>query len=487
MIPVRFEPAFSVGGSAAALRNSFRLRGKGEVGIVGGHLLVRGRRSVLFGIGKDVELAFSPEQIFDVRYSGREVRFMVRPSGSGRNGFISVFAASDSAAAALAALLPRTRSVQFEQEQRDLVEFQDKVKELAPRVWVTPTLVAINILVFVAMALAGAGVFTPNPQVHIRWGSNFGPLTTDHQWWRLFTCMFLHFGIVHLALNMWALYDIGRAAERLYGSAHFLLLYLLAGLAGSISSLLWNPMVNSAGASGAIFGVFGGVLAYTMNSANGVPVTIVNQHRSSTLVFIVYSLFYGFSHTGIDNAAHIGGLLGGFAAGLLLARPFDAEHRQAVGARLPATLVVGMAVLALMTLPVKNVGASYKKDEQYRTDLKWFVDEEKRLVAVAQKWRDSVKASAQPPAQLADNLERDVVEPWTQAHSRIAAHELDASSKLQEQRQLMLSYIASRRDGWHLVAEGVRTDNVLTVKEAQAKFMTGDTIMFKLNALGAKH
>ena len=231
---------------------------------------------------------------------------------------------------------------------RDLQShFLQRLDQLSPRAPITPILVVLNVLVFIGMLLAGAGLVDINPVVAVQWGSNFGPLTTGGEWWRLLSSTFIHFGVLHLAFNMLALYQTGPMVERMYGSVHFLVLYVIAGLVGSATSLLWNPLVHSAGASGAIFGVFGGMLAFMVKPGNAVPPAIVSAHRNSTLVFIAFNLFYGFASTGIDNAAHIGGLLSGFLAGLLLARPLSREARRSaldlriILALLAATLLLG--------------------------------------------------------------------------------------------------------------------------------------------------
>ena len=85
------------------------------------------------------------------------------------------------------------------------------------------------------------------------WGANFGPMTMNGQWWRLVTCMFLHFGIIHLAMNMWILWGLAQVVERLVGSTGFAIAYMASGIAGSIASLAWYPVGVSAGASGAVF------------------------------------------------------------------------------------------------------------------------------------------------------------------------------------------------------------------------------------------
>src|SRR5262249_10594232 len=152
---------------------------------------------------------------------------------------------------------------------------------------------------------------------------NFGPATMlGHEYWRLLTCAFVHVGLLHLAFNMYAFLGAGQWMERVYGSRLFLALYLVAALGGSVVSTLWAPEVVSAGASGAIFGVYGGLLAFTQVARVHLPDGAVDGLRRSALGFVGYNIFYGLVQPNISNSAHLGGLAAGFAAGWLLAPPF---------------------------------------------------------------------------------------------------------------------------------------------------------------------
>lgn len=201
--------------------------------------------------------------------------------------------------------------------------FADELDERRTETRVVPSLIAINCVVFLLAVRAGSGVFESDPRVLLSFGTNLGPRTLGGEWWRLFTSMFIHFGAFHLAANMWVLWSVGRQTERLYGSVQFLLIYLLSGLSGGIASLLWNPTVNSAGASGAIVSILGAALAFALNPKTRMPTTVAAAQRSSIVIFIVYNAINGATHKGIDNAAHMGGLLAGFVIGWLLCRPLD--------------------------------------------------------------------------------------------------------------------------------------------------------------------
>ena len=142
------------------------------------------------------------------------------------------------------------------------VEFARRLYATTPRAPVTPALIAINVSVFLIMLAMGMALFGGKADTYLRFGANFAPLTTGGEWWRLLTCTVVHAGVLHLAFNMWALWDSGQLTERLFGSAWFTAIYLFAGVGGSLASMLWQPAAVSVGASGAIFGVFGALLAY---------------------------------------------------------------------------------------------------------------------------------------------------------------------------------------------------------------------------------
>ena len=143
--------------------------------------------------------------------------------------------------------------------------------------------------------------------VLLKLGANHAPLVMQGEAWRLVAAMFLHGGLLHIGLNMFALYQAGQIVERLFGAGGFLLLYLGAGIAGNVASMWWNPQAVSVGASGAVFGVYGALLAYLRAQPGSMPMSVFNQIRSSTLAFIGYSLFAGVALPGIDNGAHVGG------------------------------------------------------------------------------------------------------------------------------------------------------------------------------------
>ena len=181
-------------------------------------------------------------------------------------------------------------------------------KLLASPTPVTWLLLALNVVVWAGLEISGGSTSIPNL---LRWGAKFGPAIADGEYWRLFTPMFLHIGIPHLLTNSLGLIIFGRLVERYFGSFNFLLIYLLAGVFGNIASYAAVSNGVGAGASGAVFGIIGAYGSFVYRNRS-----IAGSMAQSTLgglgIIIGINLIFGFSVSGIDNWAHIGGLVGGF-------------------------------------------------------------------------------------------------------------------------------------------------------------------------------
>jgi rhomboid protease GluP len=233
--------------------------------------------------------------------------------------------------------------------------------------WASLVLIALNILVFAVAAAGGVSTFDPSSEQLLRWGADYGPLTTSGQWWRVATSMFLHGGIIHLLLNMWCLWNLGPIAERWFGRTPFLILYFLSGIGGSLASLYMHPATVSVGASGAIFGLAGGLIALLGLRRDAAAAAPVKRFLPSLFTFVAYNLFYGSVTPGIDNAAHVGGLIVG--AGFSLALFVGPGRLALTTAVFAAALLVGAATLPRTTLV--EVGRLYAElgqpDQALRT------------------------------------------------------------------------------------------------------------------------
>lgn len=177
----------------------------------------------------------------------------------------------------------------------------------------TIILIGINILVFILMALSGVGILEPNTLSLLKWGADYGPLTLTGDWWRTVTCNFVHIGIFHLLMNMYAFLFIGIMLEQQIGFRRMFIAYLLTGLWSSAISLFMHGDLVSAGASGSIFGLYGIFLAFLC--FHRIEKGQRNALLSSILIFVGYNLMDGMKE-GSNNAAHIGGLISGFLLGV---------------------------------------------------------------------------------------------------------------------------------------------------------------------------
>lgn len=230
-------------------------------------------------------------------------------------------------------------------------ESEDTIQPVMPAPWVgtgsspmmvTQALLALNVLVFVIMAMQGIGLDPPT-QALIDRGANYAPYTLGGQPWRLVTALFLHSGFLHIFFNMWCLWDLGALCESLYGHATFALVYLISGVGSSLASVWWHPVIPSVGASGAVFGIVGALIASYYLGEFTMPRFAIRGHLRSLLIFVVYSALFGRISGRIDNAAHIGGLMTGLVFGALIARvaPESGGLRRAGAILLVAVAVAG--------------------------------------------------------------------------------------------------------------------------------------------------
>ena len=212
----------------------------------------------------------------------------------------------------------------------------------------TRILMGINIAVYLAMVLTTRQFVNFDTPTVVHWGADFGLLTLSGEWWRMLTSTFLHGGIIHIAVNMWALRNLGYTAELFYGRRNFLIIYLLSGLAGSAGTLVWNPARVSVGASGAIFGVAGALAALVYFKKLPVDRAVLRRDIGSIGGMILVNLFLGASIGIIDNSAHVGGLLAGTILGFALpAMIFRAEREKSETPGYMATAAVLAAILGL--------------------------------------------------------------------------------------------------------------------------------------------
>jgi rhomboid protease GluP len=449
--------------------NSFRLVGPGTIVLDAEVVRFSGTVRPPFRFSRRGQFEFRRDDVVNVQRTGTCVRLEIR-AAKVPLPFITFWTADEATAAHLAAALPTTWTEEFV----EAAHFPERLARATRHIYVTPALLGANALAFVVTAIAGAGLWTPNPEVLFRWGTNVGAWTSDGQWWRLLTCTFLHFGALHLVLNMAALASAGSVVERLYGNARFLALYVLSGVAGSLASLAAHPLTSSAGASGAIFGIYGAQLAYFLGR-RGIPLSILRPQRSSAAIFIGYSLLNGFGHDGIDNAAHVGGLVAGFLLGLLLARPLEPEHRRTGAVGFAATTAAAAIVLVVLANAIGDSG-----DVRFARALKR-LDAEDDVLATWDKLR--AQASTLDDQQIANELDGQIVSFYDRTYRLFAAVPVGLHSPLHDRHQRLTTYLAKRRDGFRMLSTGAREHDRAKLQQGDAVLREGDAIIREFKQL----
>lgn len=235
--------------------------------------------------------------------------------------------------------------------------FERHLDRLVPLPWALYAVVVANVLVWAMNVAAGLSPTRPLSPELFRWGANAASaVVLDGQWWRLLTAAFLHGGIVHLAFNMLGLWEAGKQLCRLLGNAQFALVYAASALAGSAASLHFAAQNSvSVGASGAVFGVLGALLAASMHYRHLVPPTNLRRLWTGLGFFVGYSLLHGFTQENVDNAAHVGGLACGVLLGTVLLAPIDpraSAARRHWRAALAGALAAGAVAWSVLATPV---------------------------------------------------------------------------------------------------------------------------------------
>jgi rhomboid protease GluP len=354
-----------------------------------------------------------------------------------------------------------------------LAPFHRALAGLTPRGFVTEALIAINVLVFVAMVVRGVSPTSPKISDLLAWGADYGPRAAGGQGWRLVTAMFVHIGFLHVAMNMYVLWGVGRLIERVFGNVGFLVLYFASGLAGSVASIYWSPYVVSAGASGAIFGVYGGLGGFLVRQRASIPREALTALSRGAILFVGYNLLFGLGlnksgEVHVDMAAHLGGLAGGFLAGLALAHPLDAA-----GASTRPRRAVAVAVVAA-ALSVAAVRAAPQRLDVF-AELDQLGDVEKRALATYNDALRQAKDGTMSDTDVAEAIDAHVLPEWRATHERfVGATGLpDPQAKLFQQ---IAEYMTAREDAWSLLVQGARAHDKAIVKQANARQSEADAL-----------
>lgn len=203
---------------------------------------------------------------------------------------------------------------------------------------ITYSIIFICVLVFILMYVLGNG--STDNYTLLLFGANLDALTKNGDYYRLFTSMFLHIGIMHLLCNMYSLYIIGKEVENVFGKWKYLVIYILSGIAGSILSLAFNHNTICAGASGAIFGLLGALLYFGYYYRPYLGATLTR----SIIPVIAINLIIGFLDSGIDNSAHIGGLVGGLLVAMAVGVPDKSNNNNKINGIVLSLIYFGFII-----------------------------------------------------------------------------------------------------------------------------------------------
>lgn len=242
--------------------------------------------------------------------------------------------------------------------------------------FITPILIFLNVIIFMMMAIKEVTFFNFSHDTLVAWGTNFRPYTLDGEWWRLITSCFVHLNFIHLFFNMYLLLFIGVLLEPILGRARFLTIYLITGFLASLSSLWWNNLTVSMGASGAIFGIVGvffALLTTRLLKGKSKKRLLINLS-----IFLIYNFFNSLQEgSNVDNAAHIGGLISGLIAGYAflpsLIDKFDKSIKYfTISSFILVVYISSYFIMSSIDMTVINSMPQSFLPQEYQKDIKRF-------------------------------------------------------------------------------------------------------------------
>lgn len=324
-----------------------------------------------------------------------------------------------------------------------------------PGVWVTKALILANTCIFGAMLIYGAGLWHSENNVQLAWGANFGPATQDGQWWRLASAMFLHFGALHLLLNMWALWDSGQLVERMYGHLRFISIYLISGVFGNLLSLVFqgNTAV-SGGASGAIFGIYGALLVYLWLNRFIINLREFQLLFWGALAFSLATIIFGFIIPGIDNAAHIGG----FVAGLLCSAYCSTES--SINASNLKIRIISASILILFTLILflNTPKPKYLWSDEIliQNTINEFISQEQEINRSWLEISHRHKQNVITLEELAGKVDSTISGPYEDSFEKLSRLPKNPELPSAEKLQNLITYTKERKEASKVLAEKLR-------------------------------
>lgn len=323
---------------------------------------------------------------------------------------------------------------------------------------VTPVLVVLNVTIFVCI-LFGTRAFS-DAEALIGWGGNFGLRTTNGEWWRLVTATFIHVGVLSLLVNIFGLAQLGLILERFVGSVTFAAVFTAAGTLASLVSLTTHPVAVSVGASGAIFGLYGLLLALLISGmlfrpTVTIPLAALKRLAPAAVVFVVYNVTVG----SLEGRSEIVGLATGFVCGLVLT--MGVRDRKPPAHRVAEVVAATVVVAVAAALPLRGL-------EDARPAIEQVVAFENRTGAAYEIAVNRFKTGRVQVEALTGLIDQTIMPELQEARIRV-----EALDRVPHEHQPLVAgaeeYLRLRDESWRLRAEGLNKANMRTLQKADLK------------------
>ncbi len=330
-------------------------------------------------------------------------------------------------------------------------EFYARLKEHTPYLVVTPLVVVANFVIFGAM-VAGGVYTSDDPETILSWGADYAPRVAAGQWWRLLTAIFLHDGFLHLFFNMLFLVPAGIRVERIVGNAGFLALYMVSGLFASVSSLYCNPGLIGLGASGAVFGVLGGLVGLIARYHVYFRRREIVAYVALGLLLLVPGILGNLADRegdgGVDMVAHVAGFVAGGICGVVMSRRISGSVRRRRAVRSLLVTAAGLAV-------VGGLAALKPAEPDVYAHLARLKEADKRMFGEFEQALRSLKGQELAWPQFVETVEEKMIKPWRRAAEDFMASTTQAPGFLGKVVRCVHRFIQMREGGLVFLKEGL--------------------------------
>jgi membrane associated rhomboid family serine protease len=349
-------------------------------------------------------------------------------------------------------------------------EFDAALRARTRLAFVTPALVVGFAAIYLLMAMGGSDA--NREQFLVEWGGSIGPRTTNGEWWRLATAMFIHWGLVHLVAEVVGLSQVGRLMERLVGQVAFAFVFVAAGLISGLRELSVSPVSVTAGAAGSIFGVYGLLLAtcawgWVRRSPLTIPIPVLKQLLPGAVIFFVYHI----AANGFMTQPMMWGLMVGLAGGGILGFGIDA-HKPPVR-RLCTSMAATLAIILLFAAPLRGMA-------DVTREMGNVIELEARTAAAYDAEVVQFRKGRQTAEALA-NMAEDIA-----ADIRATRATLAAITNVPPEHQPTVTdameYLRLREESWRLRVDGLRKGKLQILQQADRKESSAKTLFAKVEA-----